>query len=195
MVFLAALLAFLCCAAAGAENYWEMYWAPGEAEVRLSSEEDAQITAIIEEALQRSAGTMARYGADHESDLETFYEGFLLMSPDGTPLTRGDTEYEDIGVYRWAVGLPDDQSVSRDEAWKILLKFLIDQQISSPEILVHYYPQISYETGNYSGNPVWRIILTCYDAVSSGLPMTPWEAAVYAHDGSICGYRELRLDY
>ena len=167
-----------------------MYWKPGEYVVEFTLEEETHISGIIEKTKEKSEGTNIRLGADRENDTEYAYEQFLSISPDGTPMEpTDDIEYEDIGLYYWAVGIPDDQSISKDEAWKILLKFLIDQKLSTPEDLVHYYPLISFETGNYSGNPVWRIILECYDNAESNLPFTFCDVAIYAHDGSICGYR------
>ncbi len=173
-----------------ANTFWKMYWKPGEYVVEFTLEEETHISGIIEKAKEKSEGTNIRLGADRENDTEYAYEQFLSISPDGTPMEpTDDIEYEDIGLYYWAVGIPDDQSISKDEAWKILLKFLIDQKLSTPEDLVHYYPLISFETGNYSGNPVWRIILECYDNAESNLPFTFCDVAIYAHDGSICGYR------
>ncbi len=173
-----------------ADTFWKMYWKPGEYVVEFTLEEETHISGIIEKAKEKSEGTNIRLGADRENDTEYAYEQFLSISPDGTPMEpTDDIEYEDIGLYYWAVGIPDDQSISKDEAWKILLKFLIDQKLSTPEDLVHYYPLISFETGNYSGNPVWRIILECYDNAESNLPFTFCDVAIYAHDGSICGYR------
>ncbi len=167
-----------------------MYWKPGKYVVEFTLEEETHISGIIEKAKEKSEGTNIRLGADRENDTEYACEQFLSISPDGTPMEpTDDIEYEDIGLYYWAVGIPDDQSISKDEAWKILLKFLIDQKLSTPEDLVHYYPLISFETGNYSGNPVWRIILECYDNAESNLPFTFCDVAIYAHDGSICGYR------
>ena len=173
-----------------ADTFWKMYWKPGEYVVEFTLEEETHISGIIEKAKEKSEGTNIRLGADRENDTEYACEQFLSISPDGTPMEpTDDIEYEDIGLYYWAVGIPDDQSISKDEAWKILLKFLIDQKLSTPEDLVHYYPLISFETGNYSGNPVWRIILECYDNAESNLPFTFCDVAIYAHDGSICGYR------
>ena len=173
-----------------ADTFWKMYWKPGEYVVEFTLEEETHISGIIEKAKEKSEGTNIRLGADRENDTEYAYEQFLSISPDGTPMEpTDDIEYEDIGLYYWTVGIPDDQSISKDEAWKILLKFLIDQKLSTPEDLVHYYPLISFETGNYSGNPVWRIILECYDNAESNLPFTFCDVAIYAHDGSICGYR------
>ena len=173
-----------------ADSFWEKHWQPGEYVVEFTPEEETQMTGIIEKANVNSEGTNIRIGADRENDPENAYQQFLSVSPDGTPMEpTDDINYEDIGYYYWAVGIPDDQSISKDEAWKIVLKFLIDQKLSTPEDLMHYYPLVSYETGNYSGNPVWRIILECYDYSESNLPFTFCDVAVYAHDGSICGYR------
>ncbi len=173
-----------------ADSFWEKHWRPGEYVVEFTPEEETQMTGIIEKANVNSEGTNIRIGADRENDPENAYQQFLSVSPDGTPMEpTDDINYEDIGYYYWAVGIPDDQSISKDEAWKIVLKFLVDQKLSTPEDLMHYYPLVSYETGNYSGNPVWRIILECYDYSESNLPFTFCDVAVYAHDGSICGYR------
>ena len=172
------------------ETFWNMHWNPGEYAVEFTPEEDTLLTGIMEKAIRESEGTVQRIGADQES-VEAQYERFIGMFPDGKPVEYDDIDYEDIGYYKWAVGIPDDRSISRDEAWKITLKFLIDQKLATPEILVHYYPQVSYETGSDPENPSWHIIPACYDYEESGLPITAWSVAVYAHDGSICGYREV----
>ena len=173
-----------------AEKFWQLYWMPGEYVVETTSEEDTQIAEIIEEAVHKSEGTPVRIDADQES-AEVQYERYISFFSDGSPIEYKDVEYEDIGYYRWAVGIPDDQSVSLDEAWKTTLSFLLDQNLATPEILVHYYPQATFDTGYDPENPVWKITLTCYDYEESDLPITAWEVAVYAHDGSICGYREV----
>lgn len=171
-------------------SYWKMYWKPGEYAIQLTPEEEGLLSGIIQEADRRSAGTMARYGAEHESDLEMMAEGFLQLSPDGTPIEDKRNEYDDIGYYRWAPGLPDEGSVRMETAWKAALKCLLDQGLATPETLVSYYPMFSYEMGNDPENPVWRFIPVCCDASQPQLPRMPWEITVYAHDGSICGYRD-----
>ena len=175
---------------ADAETYWKMYWKPHEHIVEITSETDTQVAKIVEEAIQKSDGTPVRIDADQES-VEVQYERFISLFPDGKPIEYKDNEYEDIGYYRWAVGIPDNQSISLDEAWKTTLGFLLDQNLATSEILVHYYPQAIFDTGYDPENPVWKITLTCYDYEESDLPITAWEVAVYAHDGSICGYREV----
>ena len=190
------IVLFLCLAMllpvlpADADTFWKMYWKPGEYHVETAPGEDTQITEIIEEAVRKSEGTPVRIDADQES-AEVQYERYISLFPDGSPVEDREVEYEDIGYYRWAVGIPDDQSVSLEEAWRITLKFLMDQNLATPEILVHYYPQATFDTGYDPENPVWKITLTCYDYEESDLPITAWQVAVYAHDGSVCGYREV----
>ena len=175
---------------AGADTYWSLYRKPGEYTVEFTPEEDAQVTGIMEEAVRKSEGTPMRTDADLES-AEARYERFISFHPDGGPVEYRETEYEDIGFYRWAAGIPDDRSISRDEAWKIALKFLLDEGLATPEILVHYYPSASFDVGYDPENPIWKITPVCYDYEETDLPVTAWEVAVYAHDGSICGYREV----
>ena len=183
----ALLLSFL---PARADTYWKMYWKPGEYTVECTPEEEARIAGVMEEAMRKSEGTPERMDAEKESP-EVQYERYLSFFPDGAPVEYKDVEYEDIGYYRWAVGLPDGQSISPEEAWKIALVFLTGQQLADPETLAHYYPQTVYDTGYDPGNPVWKVTPVCYDYEETGLPVSAWEVAVYAHDGSICGYREV----
>lgn len=194
--FRKSLSAVLCAAvllsalSACADTFWEARWNPGEYAVAFTPEEDARYTEIMETAARQSEGTGAWTEADQETP-EVQYERFTGMFPDGNPVVYDDVEYEDIGYYKWAAGLPDDQSISREDAWKITLKFLVDQGLAEPETLKHYYPHASYETGSDPENPAWHILLECYDYEESGLPITAWSVAVYAHDGSVCGYREV----
>ena len=173
LMILIVLLAILLSSVAAADNFFTMHWEPGEYKVTFSPEEDKLVDRILEEARKKSEGTIQRKAID---------------GSDGEPMES--VTHDDIGTYYYAVGLPDEQSITKDEAWKILVKFLLDQEIAKPDILTHYYPQVAYETGNDPGNPVWRILLICYDYQESGLPFTKYEVFVYAHDGSICGYRD-----
>ena len=183
----ALLLSFL---PAQADTYWNMYWKSGDHTVEFTAEDEAQIAQLMEEAVRNSEGTLVRIDADQES-VEAQYERYISLFPDGSPVENDEIEYEDIGHYRWAVGLPDDQSISRDEAWKNALLFLIEQNLATAEILVHYYPQYIFDNGYDPENPVWKVTPVCFDYEESDFPITAWEVAVYAHDGSICGYREV----
>ena len=141
-----------------ADTYWKMYWMPGECPMEITPE-DVRITEVMEESIRKSEGTPVRIDADQES-VEVQYDRYISLFPDGSPIEYKDIEYEDIGHYRWAVGIPDDQSVSLNEAWKIVLKFLMDQKLATPEILVHYYPQATFDTGYDPENPARKITLT-----------------------------------
>ena len=189
VAILTMFLILVVCSVTEAENFWKMYWKPGECKVSFTPEEDALVAGILEEAKARSEGTIQRQAADESESVEAQYERFLEMNPEGIPMGSDEIVFDDIGCYQWAVGLPDEQSISRDEAWKIMVKFMLDQQIATKEILIHYYPQVAYETGNDPKNPIWRILPLCYDYQESGLPFSPYEIAIYAYDGSICGYR------
>ena len=180
----------LCCLPAQADTYWSMYWKPGECSVACTAEEEARITDLIEEIIRNSEGTPVRIDAEQES-VEVQYARYISLFPEGSPVEYTETEYEDIGHYRWAVGLPDERCVSREEAWRIALKFLAGQGLATPETLAHYYPQFSFDVGYDPENPVWKVTPVCFDNEESDLPVTAWEVAVYAHDGSICGYREV----
>lgn len=189
LMILIVLLAILLSSVAAADNFFTMHWEPGEYKVTFSPEEDKLVDGILEEARKKSEGTIQRKAIDGSESVDNQYQRFLEMSPDGEPMES--VTHDDIGTYYYAVGLPDEQSITKDEAWKILVKFLLDQEIAKPDILAHYYPQVFYETGNDPENPVWRILLICYDYQESGLPFTKYEVFVYAHDGSICGYRDI----
>ena len=164
LMILIVLLAILLSTVAAADNFFTMHWEPGEYKVTFSPEEDKLVDGILEEARKKSEGTIQRKAIDGSESVENQYQRFLEMSPDGEPMES--VTHDDIGTYYYAVGLPDEQSITKDEA-------------------------VSYETGNDPENPVWRILLICYDYQESGLPFTKYEVFVYAHDGSICGYRDI----
>ena len=194
--FRKALSGMLCAAVllsllpARADTYWNMCWKPGEYSAVCTAEEEMLVTGLMEEIIRKSEGTPVRIDAEQES-VEAQYARYLSLFPDGSPIEYTDTEYEDIGHYRWAAGLPDERCVSREEAWKIALKFLLGQGLATPEVLAHYYPQFTFDVGYDPEHPVWKVTPVCFDYEESDLPVTAWEVAVYAHDGSIWGYREV----
>ncbi len=89
-----------------------------------------------------------------------------------------------MGTYIWLVGFPDEESITADQAWRLAYQVLLEDAGVSETDLIHYYPQISYEVGNPE-NPFWRFHFMPYDLDTSIV----YEVAVYAHDGSICGYK------
>ena len=94
--------------------------------------------------------------------------------------------FDDIGTYTWAVGLPDEQSITQDQAWRTACQVLLEEAGIAEEQLTHFYPHFSYETGDPE-NPFWHLNLMPYDAGSA--VSVVYEVAVYAHDGSVCGYK------
>lgn len=162
---------------------WDRYWKPGEKRMEDTEESRIQVNAILEKVNQASEGTLVRDGADADT-VELQYELYQRMLQDGAK-----TEpqlFDDIGTYTWAVGLPDEQSITQNQAWHIACQVLLEEAGISAEQLTHFYPHFSYETGDPE-NPFWHLNLMPYDAGSE--VGVVYEVAVYAHDGSVCGYK------
>ena len=162
---------------------WDRYWKPGEKRMEDTEESRIQVNAILEKVNQASEGTLVREGADADT-VELQYELYQRMLQDGAEIEP--QLFDDIGTYTWAVGLPDEQSITQDQAWRIACQVLLEEAGISEEQLTHFYPHFSYETGDPE-NPFWHLNLMPYDAGSE--ISVVYEVAVYAHDGSVCGYK------
>ena len=162
---------------------WDRYWKPGEKIMEDTEESRIQVNAILEKANQASEGTLVRDGADTDT-VELQYELYQRMLQDGAKIEP--QLFDDIGTYTWAVGLPDEQSITQDQAWRIACQVLLEEAGISEEQLTHFYPHFSYETSDPE-NPFWHLNLMPYDAGSE--VSVVYEVAVYAHDGSVCGYK------
>ena len=162
---------------------WDCYWKPGEKKMEDTEESRKQVDAILEKANQASKGTPVRDGADADT-VELQYELYQRMLQDGAEIEP--QLFDDIGTYTWAVGLPDEQSITQDQAWRTACQVLLEEAGIAEEQLTHFYPHFSYETGDPE-NPFWHLILMPYDAGSAFSVV--YEVAVYAHDGSVCGYK------
>lgn len=162
---------------------WDCYWKPGEKKMEDTEESRKQVDAILEKANQASEGTPVRDGADADT-VELQYELYQRMLQDGAEIEP--QLFDDIGTYTWAVGLPDDQSITQKQAWYIACQVLLEEAGIHEEQLTHFYPHFSYETGDPE-NPFWHLNLMPYDAGSE--VNVVYEVAVYAHDGSVCGYK------
>ena len=162
---------------------WDRYWKPGEKRMEDTEESRIQVNAILEKVNQASEGMLVREGADADT-VELQYELYQHMLQDGAKIEP--QLFDDIGTYTWAVGLPDEQSITQDQAWRIACRVLLEEAGISEEQLTHFYPHFSYETGDPE-NPFWHLILMPYDAGSAFSVV--YEVAVYAHDGSVCGYK------
>ena len=141
------------------------------------------MSAILDKANQDSEGTPVREGADADT-VELQYELYQHMLQDGAEIEP--QLFDDIGTYTWAVGLPDEQSITQDQAWRTACQVLLEEAGIAEEQLTHFYPHFSYETGDPE-NPFWHLNLMPYDAGSE--VSVVYEVAVYAHDGSVCGYK------
>ena len=73
VVILTMLLILVVCSVAEAENFWQMYWKPGECKVSFTPEDDALVTGILEEAKARSEGTNQRHAADEYVKILAFH--------------------------------------------------------------------------------------------------------------------------
>ncbi len=162
---------------------WDCYWKRGEKRMEDTEESRIQVNAILEKVNQASEGMLVREGADADT-VELQYELYQRMLQDGAEIEP--QLFDDIGTYTWAVGLPDEQSITQDQAWRIACRVLLEEAGVSEEQLTHFYPHFSYETGDPE-NPFWHLILMPYDAGSE--VSVVYEVAVYAHDGSVCGYK------
>ena len=162
---------------------WDCYWKPGEKKMEDTEESRKQVDAILEKANQASKGTPVRDGADADT-VELQYELYQRMLQDGAEIEP--QLFDDIGTYTWAVGLPDEQSITQDQAWRTACQVLLEEAGIAEEQLTHFYPHFSYETGDPE-NPFWHLNLMPYDAGSE--VNVVYEVAVYAHDGSVCGYK------
>ena len=111
---------------------WDRYWKPGEKIMEDTEESRIQVNAILEKANQASEGTLVRDGADADT-VELQYELYQRMLQDGAKIEP--QLFDDIGTYTWAVGLPDEQSITQDQAWRIACQVLLEEAGISEEQL------------------------------------------------------------
>ena len=139
--------------------------------------------AILLRIDQDSEGTPVREGADNDT-VEFQYAEYQRMLQNGMDVR--EQLFADTGKYIWAIGLPDDQSITQEEAKKLSCRILLEDAGIPEEQMVHFYPHFTYETGNPE-NPFWHVTWMPFDQGAD--VSTILDVAVYAHDGSICGYR------
>ena len=162
---------------------WDQYWKPGEKILIKTEESRSRVESVLLMIDQASAGTSVREGADNDT-VELQYEAYQRMIQEGRKIKP--QLFDDIGTYIWAVGLPDEQSISQDEARRISCQVLLEEAGISEEQMSHFYPHFTYETGDPE-NPFWHITWMPFDQ-DADVSMI-FDVAVYAHDSSICGYR------
>ena len=162
---------------------WDQYWKPGEKKLEATEETQSKVDAILLRIDLASEGTPVREGADNDT-VEFQYAEYQRMIHDGMDVR--EQLFDDTGIYTWAVGLPDDRSITQEEAKKLSCQILLEDAGISEEQMVHFYPHFTYETGNPE-NPFWRVTWMPFDQGTDVSAIL--DVAVYAHDGSICGYR------
>ncbi|MBQ9198216.1 MAG: hypothetical protein IJ157_13400 [Clostridia bacterium] len=175
----AALLICLLAACAGARTLYDQYWLPGEYILEVSEERRAVHEELWRQVQELAEGSPVKEANEAET-LEAQYEKYLQLGE------IPERIYDDVGAYVWAAGLPDDQSVSRDEAYLLACMAAEECFELTTDDLLHVWPKFSYVTAD-AENPVWEITFLCYDgAVQEDVI---WTVAIYAHDGSVCGVR------
>ena len=162
---------------------WDQYWKPGEKRLEDTEEARSRTESVLRQIDQASEGTAVREGADNDT-VELQYAEYQRMIQEGREIQP--QLFDDIGTYIWAVGLPDEQSISQDDAWRISCQALMETAGIPEDQMIHFYPHFTYETGDPE-NPFWHITWMPFD---QGVDVsTVFDVAVYAHDGSVCGYR------
>lgn len=166
-----------------AVNRWDHYWKPGDKLVNNTDESQNRVKFVLEQINLASVGTLIREGQDNDT-IERQYEDYLRILQDGADIQ--EQLFADIGIYVWAVGLPDEQSISQEEARRISCQVLMEEAGISEEQMAHFYPHFTYETGDPQ-NPFWHITWLPFDQGADVSRIL--DVAVYAHDGSVCGYK------
>ena len=142
-VLMAALLLTMSVSSAFATKMFDRYWKPGEYTVELTDAEKAYYNSLYETALKKSEGTLFRENLDR-STYENKYKRYLEAIEERG--TFGEVEFEDIGHYKYAVGLPDEQAISSQQA--LMIAYHVMKEQYDIEIGLQYQDG----GGAYSGN-------------------------------------------
>ena len=181
-ILMAALLLTMSVSSAFATKMFDQYWKPGEYTVEPTDAEKAYYNSLYETALKKSEGTLFRKNLDH-STYENEYKWYLEAIEERG--TFGEVEFEDIGHYKYAVGLPDEQAISSQQALMIAYHVMKEQYDIPDSKVVGLLPSFVYSVSDPE-NPVWCVQLTNYD-YSTKIYVNVY---IYAHDGSIWGVKK-----
>lgn len=176
---LCGLLTFFCTNGL-CEKLWDAHWNPGEYTIELTQSDVDELKALWEEIDRRSVGSNVR--EVEKNALENIYKDYC------EGLTgSAETNFEDVGVYHWEPGFPDEKSLPKGQVLCLAIRALCEQYELSPDSFLTYFPCFRYEVG-YPENPTWNVKLTRYDdEVSSGLLV--YTVQIHAYDGSILGVK------
>lgn len=158
---------------------FDKHWNQGEYMIDLTDEEIEKYEKIFQTALEKSEGTSTKAIFD-VSSYEKEYQYYLEHGPYPT------VQFDDIGMYKSVVGLPDDRSISQQQVLYIAYRALQEQYGLSDEQLTMLLPFWGFVVSD-PNNPMWFITLKDYDFYDN----FNWYSFlyIYANDGSIWGIR------
>ena len=178
---LMAVMMVLFSTTAFADNYWTKTWAQGEYTITLTPEDEAAIADLWKKMDERSAGTWMRSLADSYT-LEMQFEAFL----EGRNTSSG-AAFDDIGEYKWAIAMPDENAISQEAAFQLAVMAIQQQFDVSFDELAAYYPEYKFQIV-YPNQPnafaMWQLTFSVYADDATGQEVY-YAVALYAEDGSI----------
>ena len=178
---LMAVMVMLFSTTAFADNYWTKTWAQGEYTITLTPEDEAAIADLWKKMDERSAGTWMRSLADSYT-LEMQFEAFL----EGRNTSSG-AAFDDIGEYKWAIAMPDENAISQEAAFQLAVMAIQQQFDVSFDELAAYYPEYKFQIV-YPNQPnafaMWQLTFSVYADDATGQEVY-YAVALYAEDGSI----------
>ncbi|HJH68362.1 MAG TPA: hypothetical protein OGM06_09110 [Clostridiales bacterium] len=178
---LMAVMVVLFSTTAFADNYWTKTWAQGEYTITLTPEDEAAIADLWKKMDERSAGTWMRSLADSYT-LEMQFEAFL----EGRNTSSG-AAFDDIGEYKWAIAMPDENAISQEAAFQLAVMAIQQQFDVSFDELAAYYPEYKFQIV-YPNQPnafaMWQLTFSVYADDATGQEVY-YAVALYAEDGSI----------
>lgn len=179
-ILMAALLLMTSVSSAFANPLFDKHWNQGEYVIELTDEEIEKYEKIFQTALEKSEGTLTKEEFD-ASSYEKEYQYYLEHEP-----YYSTVEYDDIGMYKPVVGLPDDQAISQQQVLYIAYCALQEQYGLSDEQLTMLLPFFAFLVSD-PNNPMWFITLKDYNYYDN----FNWHSFFYidANDGSIWGIR------
>ena len=178
---LMAVMVVLFSTTAFADNYWTKTWAQGEYTITLTPEDEAAIADFWKKMDEGSAGTWMRSLADSYT-LEMQFEAFL----EGRNTSSG-AAFDDIGEYKWAIAMPDENAISQEAAFQLAVMAIQQQFDVSFDELAAYYPEYKFQIV-YPNQPnafaMWQLTFSVYADDATGQEVY-YAVALYAEDGSI----------
>lgn len=176
-----AVMVMMFSTTAFADNYWTKTWAQGEYTITLTPEDEAAIADLWKKMDEGAAGTWMRSLADSYT-LEMQFEAFL----EGRNTSSGAV-FDDIGEYKWAIAMPDENAISQEAAFQLAVMAIQQQFDVLFDELAAYYPEYKFQIV-YPNQPdafaMWQLTFSVYADDATGQEVY-YAVALYAEDGSI----------